>query len=97
MEKKRETLENKINLLRKATQEKDKQIKSLETKVNILENAAIVDTTPKPTETFKCELCTFVSNTKGGLQTHSRKKNIKIKKLLQKNPSLRSAICVTMY
>ena len=63
-----ELFENRIELLRKAIEEKDMKINILEKQIE-----KIVKSREKPT--FKCQDCEFTSSSEQGLKIHQRKKH----------------------
>ena len=73
VENKFEILENKIELQRKALEEKDDKILDLENRLNSsIEKIKVSSLT---SEKFKCDLCAFTSISEAGLKTHTGKKH----------------------
>ena len=75
------TAENKIELLRKTLDEKDKNISLLEAKITTLETtfteklASIEKHVTEKENKFKCNKCDFETNSETGLKTHTSKKH----------------------
>ena len=73
VENKFEMLENKIELQRKALEEKDTKILDLENRLKI--NMEKMKVSSIPSAKFKCDLCTFSSISEAGLKSHIGKKH----------------------
>ena len=74
-----ETSENKVNILRKSSEEKDKKIIALEKKFNDVEKAIKekleLEPIPKPVKKIQYDKCSFSSSSEHGLKTHMSKKH----------------------
>ena len=94
VETKFETLENKVDILCKSSEEKDKKIIALEKKLNDVEKAIKekleLEPIPKPVESFQCDKCSFSSSSEHGLKTHMSKKH---KEFQENNSSQQCTFC----
>ena len=94
LEKKFETFENKIRMLKDSLDDKEKTISAFETRLIEKENS--VDEKLKEIESnwkikeksiFKCEECNFTTSSEQGLKTHTKRKHIKTSKQPKNYPT----------
>jgi uncharacterized Zn-finger protein len=88
-----ESLEKKIEMLRKTSQEKDKLIVALESRLNDLEISVAEKYVPKPNATFDCEKYSFSTSSESGLKTHVRKKHSDQKESIENNFPQQCTLC----
>ena len=99
MENKFDKLEDKIEKQHKTLQEKEKLIKNLENKLETLEDSFVtkLNKLEKLSEEnknkFKCEKCSFVTNSENGLKTHVTKKHKDKIEMNEKNFPQQCSLC----
>ena len=97
VETKFETLEIKIDILQKSSEEKDKKIMALEKRLNdvekLIKEKLTIESISKPLECFQCDKCNFSSSSEHGLKTHTRKKHKSQKEFAENISSQQCTFC----